>query len=72
MYGRTRKTANCLAINSFQEITYILTNELTFYDYKWLLNNSLEHYGTEECSMNFSEETNIHWFCRDYKEMGTG
>lgn len=46
MYGRTRKTANCLAINSFQEITYMLTNELTFYNYKWLLNNSLEHYGT--------------------------
>lgn len=31
---------------SFQEVTYILTNELTLYNYKWLLNNSLEHYGT--------------------------
>lgn len=28
------------------EVTYILTNELTLYNYKWLLNNSLEHYGT--------------------------
>lgn len=46
VYGRTRKTENCLAINSFQDITYMLRNEPMFYNYKWLLNNSSEHYGT--------------------------
>lgn len=46
VYGRTRTTANFPAIESLQEITYLLTDEPMLYNYKWLLNNSLDHHGT--------------------------